>query len=170
MLVGEGASGLRHLRFGREVRAGLLAFAAGDPGLGEDQRATLREAASEVEGALERASAAVKAYRDFLERERVHGRAAARLAQWLSEEAPGASAAISEAWRAEERAEEERRERKARLADAKAGLRGALERVIARLGGDPGLLARLRAILPPLADGELAVRDVGDEDDDAAAP
>ncbi|MBM4359172.1 MAG: hypothetical protein FJ096_13785 [Deltaproteobacteria bacterium] len=166
--LAESASGLRHLRWARELRGTVDGYlelhedhdlAAAPP----PRRAELDAAASdlsmahaELGHAIERLSSAVKEYRDFLERRRtvVRGRARAALALGL---APDRRLAQFDATEREPR-------RQAVRAEVR-WLREAVREVLARFERFPAIRASL---LPPLADPH-HVADTDDDDDDAAA-
>ena len=75
------ASGLRHLRWTREVLGTLTALAAHDAHLTEAQLAAVRAEVAHVAGLVAALSAAVKPYRDFLERTRTLTRGKLRAAE-----------------------------------------------------------------------------------------
>src|SRR5262245_34771132 len=77
------SSGLRHLRWAREVRPALEAHAAENGSLSERERDLLGAAIAELGRLVAALSVAVKPYRDFLERERVKGRGRRRLGAYL---------------------------------------------------------------------------------------
>ncbi len=162
------ASGLRHLRWAREVRGTVSGYLElhedGDlEALAPSPRAELDAASSvlsvafaELSHAIERLSAAVKDYRDFLERRRteVRGRVRAERALGLD---PGDRLARFDA------AEREPRRQAVR---AEVGwLRDSVKAILVRLEPFPMIRASL---LPPLADS-LRVADLADLDDDATA-
>jgi hypothetical protein len=84
------ASGLRHLRWAREIYATLAAHAADTQSFGDKQRAALGKELGRLDGRIQALSAAVKGYRDFLERERVRYRGAIRAALHAGAEVEGA--------------------------------------------------------------------------------
>ncbi|MCC6555868.1 MAG: hypothetical protein IT372_23140 [Polyangiaceae bacterium] len=169
------ASGLRHLRWGREVLATLEAHAEHNPRLSAPARVEVRGHAAALQRDLDALSAAVKAYRDFLERVRVKHRGRARLAALLLREEPPpgedidvrALAADFEAERARMEAAA-RRPLKQAVMDRKAELRERLEAMNARLAAQISA-AFVESLYPALARGGLCVADDGDEDDDSAA-
>jgi hypothetical protein len=77
--LGRGASGLKHLRWAREIYATLAAHAEGSD-VGEPQRMALSKELTRLDARIQGLSGAVKGYRDFLERERVRYRGAIRAA------------------------------------------------------------------------------------------
>jgi hypothetical protein len=84
--LGRGASGLRHLRWAREIYATLAAHAESSE-LGEPQRMALAKELTRLDARIQGLSGAVKGYRDFLERERVRYRGAIRAALHAGAEA-----------------------------------------------------------------------------------
>ena len=159
-LLAESASGLRHLRWAREVRATLEAHAQAHGS--EDQRRAWREEAATLGAAIDALSAAVKAYRDFLERERVASRGALRVAAYLDD---------SERLRAESEAagaieRDERAPRRQAVRQAVRALRAAIENLHRRCEEREG--ADFAASLyPPVTPDRQLVVDDSDEDDDA---
>jgi hypothetical protein len=165
------SSGLRHLRWSREVVATIEAHAAHNPLLAASEREALRDEAAALQASVDALSAAAKPYRDFLERTRVHYRARARVAAFLGESLGGKDArALAAAFEAESAAMEVtlRRPRKEALAAAKERLRAAMERMDTRLG-ELLSAAFVESLYPPLAGSGALVADDGDPDDDAAA-
>jgi len=162
------ASGLRHLRWAREIRGtidGYLTFheESALDGAEPRRRAELEAALADLSAvrvelgrAIERLSVAVKEYRDFLERQRteVRGRDRAERALGL---------------RPDDRlARYDAREREPRRATVRAEvrrLREAVREVLDRLEASPSVRDSL---LPPLADPH-HVADIADLDDDATA-
>ncbi len=84
--LGRGASGLRHLRWAREIYATLAAHAEGSE-MSEPQRMALAKELTRLDARIQGLSGAVKGYRDFLERERVRYRGAIRAALHAGAEA-----------------------------------------------------------------------------------
>lgn len=172
-MLSEEASGLRHLRWAREIQASLEAHARGEGLLEADARKILGEEAAKLGELVSRLSGAVKPYRDFLERARVHFRASRRAARFAVGAGHEPDAArldeIEEAFARMER--EQRLPLKAALRAVIAELRAWLvamnERIRARL---PDAESLLDGIYPPLACGGAYVADVEDDDDDATAP
>ena len=157
------ASGLRHLRWAREIFGTLTALAAHDARFSDTQRAALRAEIEHVAALVAHLSAAVKPYRDFLERTRTLARGELRAAEILDD--PGAREAA-----ARELAtviEPARRALHAALAraidDARDGLRAMDERLLATF--PPEIAA---GIYPPLTPDGTRVLDDGDPDDDSA--
>jgi hypothetical protein len=170
----ETASGLRHLRWAREILATLEVHHEHNGGLSDDDRDKVLLAVVELQGRITELSAVVKAYRDFLERDRTRFRGMIRVGRYLEETARGAeekseAQAISAGF-AEVFAEMEARERTPRkraLREAIRRMRAGLEamdaRLAARLGGE-----LVESLYPALADGGTRVADAPDDDDDAS--
>jgi hypothetical protein len=164
----ESASGLRHLRWARELRGSIDGYLeldeegaldGADPKRRGDLDAAKGELSSirvELGHAIDRLSAAVKDYRDFLERRRteVRGRSRAALALGL---APDGRLARFDAL--------EREPRRLTVRAEVRWLRQAVRELLARLDAYPALRDSL---LPPLADPH-HVADADDVDDDATA-
>lgn len=93
--LSEEASGLRHLRWAREVRGTLAAHLAmsASEGASAEQRAALASEVAVLGERIDELSAAVKAYRDYLERVRTAVRGSLRAAAHRCEEAASALAA-----------------------------------------------------------------------------
>ncbi len=90
------ASGLRHLRWAREVLATLSAHYEHNAHLGMPAREAVLAEMVELRASIDSLSAAVKAYRDFLERRRVGFRGMQRVGLYLCEEArKGAEKALA---------------------------------------------------------------------------
>jgi hypothetical protein len=87
MKLSRGASGLRHLRWGREILGTLEAHYEHDPALGADERALVLEEVVKVRELVVQLSARVKPYRDFLERRRTGVRGMQRVGRHLLDEA-----------------------------------------------------------------------------------
>jgi hypothetical protein len=169
----ESASGLRHLRWTREILATLEAHFEHDARLSPDERDRVLSEIIELRAQITALSAAVKTYRDFMERDRTRLRGMLRVGQYLEKTAPnGAERAEAEAIREgfdEVFANFEARERAPRkqaLRAAIVAIRGALLAMEARLG--QGLSAAfVESLYPALADGDTRVADGPDGDDDA---
>ncbi len=168
------ASGLRHLRWAREILGTLDAHFEHDAELSAAQRdAVLSEAVAlrEVVVAL---SGAVKPYRDFLERERTRYRGMVRVGRFLVAEARGSEHRL-EAETVARGLEDvfavvERREtapRKAAVRAAVATLHEALAAMDARLAAATST-ALVESLYPPLTADASRVADVGDPDDDSS--
>jgi hypothetical protein len=184
------ASGLRHLRWAREILASVEAHIEHNPWIEAADREALREEARLARGFVAGLSAAVKAYRDFLERTRVGFRARQRVGSFLVVEAQKKLAAGLEGAESERLAAdheeatallqlhkdafaqieaEQRRPLKAAVRFAIATLREGLEHMSERLGARMGD-AFVNSLYPGLAAGRMMVADEDDEDDDASAP
>ena len=167
------ASGLRHLRWAREVLGTLGAHYEHDGALDEAARSFVLEESIELRGAIEKLSARVKPYRDFLERKRTPMRGMLRVGHYVARAARTAeersdAAAVVEGF---EEAfanfdERERRPLKEALAKAIDAVRTHLAamdaRVEARLGRD-----FLESLYPALDPTRTSIIDAGDADDDA---
>jgi len=176
-ILARGASGLRHLRWAREVLGTLHGFAEHEGYLSEVQRGVLRGEVERVTGLVGGLSAAVKPYRDFLERTRTRARGRLRVAEFLVAGAPElgsppdgvAAGAIHDAVVGEIAAviepEREALRWALRLAieDIRAGLRAMDEQL-----GAVFSLELVNAIYPELAPDGMRVLDDGDPDDDSA--
>src|SRR5580692_4998007 len=84
------ASGLRHLRWAREILATLEAHYEHDGRLRQEDRDRVLAEIVELRAQVTALSAAVKTYRDFLERERTRFRGMLRVGRYLEETANGA--------------------------------------------------------------------------------
>lgn len=166
------ASGLRHLRWAREILATLEAHYEHDGRLRRDHRDAVLSELVELRAQITLLSAAVKGYRDFMERERTRFRGMVRVARYLVETAPGAERAEAEAIQEgfdEAFAAMEARERRPR----KEALRAAIAALREALGAMDGRLAKalpaafVESLYPALAEGGTRVLDGPDEDDDA---
>lgn len=148
------ASGLRHLRWAREILGALEAHLEHGE-LDERGRVAVAVAAAELGRAIDLLSAAVKLYRDFLERRRSKFRGAVRAGRHWGRDLELRLAELDA---------HERAPLKAGVRAAVAELHLGLFAVDARLGElGPELID---SIYPPLAGGD-RVRDDGDRDDDA---
>lgn len=173
--LSRGASGLRHLRWAREVLATLEAHVEHNPALSGADREALQGEASALTAAVQALSGAVKPYRDFLERTRVRYRGRVRVAEHLvresdAGEAGGAARARLEEARAELAGMEhaQRQPLKAALSAEIDRLREAMARMDAHLAGR--LSGKfVESLYPPLTDGATRVADDGDPDDDATS-
>lgn len=168
------ASGLRHLRWAREILGSLEAHYEHDPKLSQAERELLLEEAVKLRALVNELSKVVKVYRDFLERERTKFRGMLRVGRYLvdtargdeqRDEAEAVQEGLQETFRAME--SKERTPRKQEVREAVGELREGLESMDRRLS--PKLPAELLASLYPAlsADGS-KVADDGDGDDDAA--
>lgn len=159
------ASGLRHLRWAREILGTLTALAAHEAHFTEAQLAALRAEVGHVTALVSALSAAVKPYRDYLERARTLTRGKLRAADIVADPA------------AREAAEEEMLERTEPMREA---LHAALSaRIDATREGLSAMDERLLSVFPPetvvslyptLTTDAARVLDIGDPDDDAAGP
>lgn len=172
--LSEEASGLRHLRWAREILGTLEVHYEHNPRLSSTERDLVLEEIVKLRGCIKALSAAVKAYRDFLERERTRFRGMKRMGQFLVDSAPNPEAcneavAIQEGFDEALRAMEarDRVPRKEALRKAVADLRAALGRMNWRLL-DELPTAFLDSLYPELTAGDTMVLDDGDGDDDAA--
>jgi hypothetical protein len=170
----ETASGLRHLRWGREVLATLEVHYEHDSTLSTEQRDRVLQEVLEVRGLVTALSGAVKPYRDFLERERTRFRGLIRLGRYLQENASGAeeradaqaiAGGFAEAFAAIEA--RERAPKKRALREAIKKLRAGLEAMDGRLA-DGVSAAFVESLYPALTAGGTMVADTPDEDDDAS--
>jgi hypothetical protein len=167
------ASGLRHLRWAREILATLEVHYEHDPRLTVKERDLVLAEAVELRAQVTALSAAVKPYRDFLERERTPYRGMLRVGRYLVDTARGADeraeaeaiqAGFEEAFASVEA--RERLPRKAALREAIRELREALLAMDARLA-EKLPAAFVESLYPALAAGGTLVADGPDEDDDA---
>ena len=167
------ASGLRHLRWTREILASLEAHFEHDGRLTETERALALAELIELRAQVTALSSAVKPYRDFLERERTRFRGMLRVGRYLEATArDGAERAEAEAIRegfeqvfavVEAR---ERQPRKKALREMIVAVRAALGAMDERLAA--GISAAfVESLYPALAAGATLVADTPDEDDDA---
>lgn len=170
------ASGLRHLRWAREVLGTLEGLAAHPEHLSGLQRAAILAEVAHVKSLVLTLSSAVKTYRDFLERTRTHSRGKLRAAELFASGAPGLAigdpsigARLVDAARSELSGitEPERRRLHTALARAIDETRAGLVAMEERLGGcfSPEVVS---AMYPPLTADATRVHDDGDPDDDAA--
>jgi uncharacterized protein YPO0396 len=157
------ASGLRHLRWAREVLGTLAALASHEARFTEAQLAALRAEVSRVSELVAALSAAVKPYRDFLERTRTLARGKVRAAEIVGD-AGAREAALREM---ADRTEPARQALHAALSAAidatRDGLREVDERLAATLGHEVVV-----SLYPNLTPDASRVLDDGDPDDDAA--
>lgn len=168
-VLSRSASGLRHLRWAREVLGTLEGLAAHPEHLSSLQRAAILAEVAHVKSLVVTLSTAVKAYRDFLERTRTGSRGKLRAAEIVGSWEPAAGTRLLESARAELNGitEPQRRVLHTALARAIEELRGGLVAMDDRLGVcfSPDVVA---AIYPPLTADASRVHDDGDPDDDAA--
>lgn len=172
--ISEQASGLRHLRWSREVLATMNAHFEHNPGLAQADRDRILEEVVKLRAEINHLSAAVKAYRDFLERDRTAFRGMLRVGDFLAQTADSAderadAEAIREGF-AEAFAAMDRKDR----APKRQAVRAAVARVRAALAAMDRRLAVtlptafVESLYPALAQGGAIVADDGDGDDDAA--
>lgn len=175
-VLARGASGLRHLRWAREVLGTLLALSAQSAYLSGLQKAAIQAEVAHVTSLVTALSSAVKAYRDFMERTRTRSRGKIRAAELLASNARGlapldsmASARALEAARAEMNGvtEPERRALHTALGRAIDDMRAGLAAMDDRLAVafSPEVVA---AMYPGLTADGSRVLDDQDPDDDAA--
>jgi uncharacterized protein YhaN len=169
------ASGLRHLRWSREIYATLAAHVEHSD-LASEHRTALKKELVRLDKQIQNLSAAVKAYRDFLERERVKYRGALRAAHLADDvvriSAPDrVNAQIVQILAAETTFQREalprQRAHKSNLEMAIAEMRAHLEEMDIRIGT---LLSEkfLTSLYPPLITDRSRVADDPDDDDDAS--
>ncbi|MEZ4308602.1 MAG: hypothetical protein R3F14_11210 [Polyangiaceae bacterium] len=177
------ASGLRHLRWAREVLGTLTAYLALEEHLSAEQRAAIEEEVDRTAALVSALSAAVKPYRDFLERTRTLARGKLRAAEYLvaSGGSPGSGGSGLASPPGPNEAAVLRAEAEAEMAaveDERRRLHASLERAIdATREGLLSMNRRLERMLSPAfvvglypgltGDGS-RVKDDGDPDDDAA--
>lgn len=162
-VLARNASGLRHLRWAREVLGTLTALAEHQARFTPVQIAALRAEIAHVAALVSTLSGAVKPYRDFLERSRTLTRGKLRAAQIL-----GDTAAREAAFREMSTATEPTREglKQALTAAVQAtrkGLREMDERLLASFSAEV-----VAGLYPALTADGSRVLDDGDPDDDAA--
>lgn len=168
------ASGLRHLRWAREILGSLEAHHEHDGRLAEGDRDRVLAEIVELRARLNALSAAVKGYRDFLERDRTRFRGMMRVGRYLAAtarddderaEAEAISAGFAEVFATME--DRDRRPRKDAVRAAVSAIRAGLSAMDARLL--PGLgPAFVESLYPDLTEDGARVADSGDGDDDAA--
>ncbi|HEY4119175.1 MAG TPA: hypothetical protein VGM56_15015 [Byssovorax sp.] len=169
------ASGLRHLRWTREVLGTLLAHHEHDARLDADTRAFVLARAMDLRAAVDALSARVKPYRDFLERARTRVRGNVRVGEYLvatarTREEQAEATTVRDGMR-EALANFDARERgplKVALTGAVAATRAHLEALDAALEPRVGA-AFVESLYPELDEAGLCVLDDGDPDDDSSA-
>lgn len=168
------ASGLRHLRWAREVLGTLEAHYEHDPRLATAGRDLVLSEAVKLRALVNELSAAVKAYRDFLERERTRFRGMLRVGAYLvksarGEEEAGEAEAIASGMKEAFAALEarERAPRKRAVRDAVSELSAGLAAMDARLGASLPR-AFVESLYPDLTEDASRVADIEDDDDDAS--
>lgn len=176
-MLARSASGLRHLRWAREILGTLRGFAAHPESMSDAQRETLRIEIDRVASLVSELSGAVKPYRDFLERRRTLARGAVRAAEHLGAGGnglaapPGAEASASALTTARgamtgeiDPTRSSLREALGRAVDAtRDGLRAMSEALAGKFS--PRFVA---ALYPALTADRSRVLDDGDPDDDSA--
>lgn len=169
------ASGLRHLRWSREIYATLAAHVEHSD-MASEHRSALKKELVRLDKQIQNLSATVKAYRDFLERERVKYRGALRAAKLVDEAVRVAAHDPLSAQRAQlEEAETafrrdalpKQRTLKSNLEMAIAEMRAHLEEMDIRVAGVTSENF-LNSLYPPLIASRLRVADDPDDDDDAS--
>jgi uncharacterized protein YhaN len=172
--LARGASGLRHLRWAREIYATLAAHVEQSDLSGERKMALQKELVR-LDNQIQNLSSSVKPYRDFLERERVKFRGAIRAAHLVDDTirvsaADKVEAQYAQILRAEHAFEREalprQRALKAGLETAIAELRAHLEEMDVRVAGATSEKF-LSSLYPPLITDRSRVADDPDDDDDA---
>lgn len=173
--LARGASGLRHLRWAREIYATLAAHVE-QSDLASDRKAALKKELVRLDKQIQNLSAAVKPYRDFLERERVKYRGAIRAAHLVDDTVRTSAtdtvaAQYEQILRAETAFQREalpkQRALKANLEVAIAETRAHLEEMDIRIAGITSEKF-LTSIYPPLVVDRSRVADDPDDDDDAS--
>jgi hypothetical protein len=173
--LSERASGLRHLRWSREVLGSIEARYEHDPRRTQADRDLLIAEAVDLRAVIKDLSAAVKAYRDYRERERTTFRGLLRLGKDLVARAPdddakaeaeALDAGFREAFANIEASETEPR-RQAVRAEV-AALRNWITEMEARLSSRFGS-AFVESLFPDVTAGGNAIIDVEDDDDDATS-
>ncbi|HZO17128.1 MAG TPA: hypothetical protein VFB62_27815 [Polyangiaceae bacterium] len=162
MRLDENASGLRHLRWAREIHAALhahLELGRGSP----EERGVWAEEAERLGTAIAAAREPVKIYRDFLERVRVKSRGALRAAELGTEDDRVRAQSAHEALELGPRAKLKREVR-----EAVKSLRREVDSVLSRIEKCSGTVL-VHNVLPPLTPDRQRVVDVQDDDDDATA-
>lgn len=176
-VLARSASGLRHLRWAREVLGTLKGFSTFEPHMSPAQRAALAAEITRLAETIGALSAAVKPYRDFLERTRTLSRGRLRASEYilfnLHDFASPPAPPEAEAARAEALAElasliePERCRLHAVLTRAVETTRDDLQAMDERLA-EPFSPGFVDALYPPLTADGTRVLDDGDPDDDAA--
>ena len=169
------ASGLRHLRWSREVYATLAAHVEHSD-LVHEHRTALKKELVRLDKQIQNLSSAVKAYRDFLERERVKHRGALRAARFVddtvrtsaSDRVAAQTAQITAAETVFQReALPKQRTLKANLEMAIAEARAHLEEMDVRISSVVSEKF-VASLYPPLIKNRSRVADEPDDDDDAS--
>lgn len=170
------ASGLRHLRWAREILGTLEVHYEHDARLTQPERDVVLTETVELRAAITELSQHVKAYRDFLERERTRFRGMQRVARFLEatarndderSDAVAVAHGFDEAFAAMER--REREPRKSALREAITSLRDALDAMDDRFLAAGLPPAFVESLYPELTHTATHVADIHDDDDDATA-
>jgi hypothetical protein len=173
--LSRGASGLRHLRWAREIVATLDAHVHHNYLLTPTEIEAIANEATLLKQLLQGMHEAVKPYRDFLETAHVAQRGKARVGFYLhrgaTPEERGTAAALRNRFDRERATVEQPRRRllKAALERAIGGLREGLAQMEARLllQFPPDFVDSL---YPELTQNRTMVVDEDDDDDDASSP
>jgi hypothetical protein len=175
-VLARSASGLRHIRWAREVLGTLSGFSPFEAHLSEPQRAALAAEIERLTRTIGTLSAAVKAYRDYLERARTLSRGKLRVAEYMVSGSAGIASPPGP-----REAETARAQAEAELASViepeRRHLRKALERAIHTTRTDLRAMDERLAgafsprfvdvLYPPLTADGTRVLDDEDPDDDA---
>lgn len=173
--LARGSSGLRHLRWAREIYATLAAHVEHSDVL-QEHRTALKKELVRLDKQIQNLSAAVKPYRDFLERERVKYRGAIRAAQLVDDTIRSSAADPLQAQRTQildaeamfqKEALPKQRSLKSNLEMAVAEMRAHLEEMDIRVAALTSETF-LASLYPPLTANRSRVADVPDDDDDAS--
>jgi hypothetical protein len=159
------ASGLRHLRWAREIYATLAAHVESS-GLDAEPKKALRKELGRLDNCIQDLSSAVKGYRDFLERERVRYRGAIRAASFAPLTTVERIGAATAAMQRESLPRQ--RTLKAALELAVAEIRAHLSEMDTRIAGIMSE-AFVDNLYPPLTNDRSRVADDALDDDDDAA-
>ena len=169
------ASGLRHLRWAREILGALSMHFEHNPRLEPAERDAVLEESVQLRVLVNDLSAAVKPYRDYLERERTRFRGMLRVGAYLVESAQdreerAEAEDIREGFEVVFQAMEAREvaPRRQALRVSIGRLRAGLAEMDARLGTHISA-AFVESLYPDLTAGGTVVADAGDPDDDSAA-
>jgi hypothetical protein len=165
-----GASGLRHLRWAREIYATLAAHVERTE-LNAAKKEALKQELKALDACIQHISGAVKGYRDFLERERVKDRGVSRAIEYVDPKIGGVF--VSEIEKRAAAIEAARNASLSRSRSLKATLELAIGELRAHLLGMDGRIADLmneafvENLYPPLTKDRCRVADDEDDDDDA---
>lgn len=173
--IARSASGLRHLRWSREIYATLAAHVEHSD-MQSEHRSAIKKELVRLDKQIQNLSSAVKAYRDFLERERVKYRGALRAAHFTDEcvrvsASDRVGAQMAQLLTAETTFQREalpkQRILKSNLELAIAEMRAHLEEMDVRIAGVTSEKF-LSSLYPPLITNRMRVADDPDDDDDAS--